>query len=766
MGVRHGLPAGEQMDIVWRFLRIGSAGGLLLAGSLILWSCRPAPAQDNAAPKARATKIDKTGRAKPAKSTAPKETPGVRAVGRLFRVVLPITDQTITRLEQAVSRVVEKARAEGVRPVLIFEFTVLKGQSEYGRGTTIGNAYDLARFLYDQPYSTKAYVPQTIQGHSVLAVLACNEIIMAPEAEIGPAGVDEPAITKEILRFYEGIPGLRKRTAVASKLVDPAQELLEVETDVGTEWVTRQGLESLVKTLPGRTITKETVLSKGGEPGRFSAALARRVGLISYLAADRNALARALQLGPEGLQEEIQVAGPFRAVRVDLKGPITGDVVERARRMIRETVQANEVIFICLRIDSAGGSLDDSRTLANFLALDLDSSQVRTVAYVPEKARADAALIALACDEIAMHPGAVLGGEGDYSFSAPEIDEVSALLREKILRKKTRSWSLPLAMFNPSLAVRRYTRGAETAFFCTDEWKERPDRDQWREGEEVTARGRPFLVKGSDAGTYPLGLRKVEDFAEFRQLYNIEDDPALLEPSWVDRLVDILATQELAVILLILGGAALYAELQSPGIGLGAFVALVCFALFFWSRFLGGTVGVLELVLFVAGITCLLLEVFVIPGFGVFGLGGGVLILTSLVLASQTFFIPRNEYQAGEFQNSLLALAAAIVGIIVVAATINRWLPHAPLLGRMVLQPPSEEEAGVISESESLTHFEGLLGRQGRTTTPLMPSGKARFGSELLDVMTDGEFVPRDTPIEVIEVQGNRVVVRAVDQTT
>ena len=74
-------------------------------------------------------------------------------------------------------------------------------------------------------------------------------------------------------------------------------------------------------------------------------------------------------------------------------------------------------------------------------------------------------------------------------------------------------------------------------------------------------------------------------------------------------------------------------------------MAAVCFLLFFWSRYLGGTAGWLEVMLFVAGASCVLLEVFVIPGFGIFGLGGGALILASLILASQTFVVPQNDYQ-------------------------------------------------------------------------------------------------------------------------
>lgn len=140
------------------------------------------------------------------------------------------------------------------------------------------------------------------------------------------------------------------------------------------------------------------------------------------------------------------------------------------------------------------------------------------------------------------------------------------------------------------------------------------------------------------------------------------------------------------------------------------------------------------------------------------------MILFSLVLASQTFVIPRNAYQAAEFRNSLLAIAAAMVGIIAAASTVNRWLPHTPFLGQLVLHPPSGEEAAAIRYSEALAHFEALVGMQGKTTTPLMPGGKARFGKDLVDVVTDGEFVDRDALVEVVDAQGSRVVVRAVEE--
>jgi membrane-bound ClpP family serine protease len=401
--------------------------------------------------------------------------------------------------------------------------------------------------------------------------------------------------------------------------------------------------------------------------------------------------------------------------------------------------------------------------MANFLALDLDPSRVHTVAYVPREARADAALIALSCDEIVLGPDAELGGYGSYTFALGEIAEMTKSV-QLVCEKKARSWSLPAAMYDPDLPVFRCTRPglAAPAYFCEAELAQQAQGKRWIKGEQVTTAGKPFLVRGADAARYFPAARVVGDFAELKLSYNLEADPALLEPGWVDALVDVLTTPAVRILLLVIGFVALYIELHSPGIGVPGFLATVCFVLFFWSQF-GRTAGWLEVALFLAGLTCVLLELFVIPGFGIFGLGGGVMILASIVLASQTFVIPRNPYEMAQFQKSLLVVGASIAGIIGAIALVNRWLPETPLLGQMVLNPPSGEEAEAIDSSAALTHFEDLLGMRGATTTPLVPGGKARIGKNLYDVMTDGEFVPRNAAVEVVEIRGNWIVVRPID---
>jgi membrane-bound ClpP family serine protease len=318
------------------------------------------------------------------------------------------------------------------------------------------------------------------------------------------------------------------------------------------------------------------------------------------------------------------------------------------------------------------------------------------------------------------------------------------------------------ALIDRNLEVFRCTRLGETDYFSDQELAEQPDPKKWTKGRRITMPGTSLKINGTEAGEYRLANHVVNDFGEFRKIYGLEKDLSLVEPGWADAFIDGLRSPGMAVLLLIVGFVGLYLEIHSPGVGIGAFIAAVCFILFFWSRYLGGTAGWLEVLLFVSGVICLLLEIFVIPGFGIFGLGGGALILASIVLASQTFIIPHGEYQFGQMRNSLLMIVVAGVGVLIAGYFLQKWLPTSAYGRRVILAPPADEEAEAIHQREMLLNLTGLVGKHGMTTTPLLPGGKARFDDDVLDVSSDGEVIERGMMVEVIEVRGNRVFVRAI----
>jgi membrane-bound ClpP family serine protease len=710
-----------------------------------------------------------------ATGAAPEEPAAADAekrLGKTVRVQLPITGETVERVRQFGRRAVERAKEQNRRLTLIFEFLVPEGREDFGRGSEFGAAYDMADFLSGPELAgvrTVAYVPRTIQGHAVLPAIACDEIVMPPDASFGKAGVDERAITESRKGIYREVANRRKTIPeeVVLWMLDPTRDVLVVDTDVSREYIAPGQLEELEKKRPIKSRQKLTD-SIAAERGMLSGAEARPLNFVHYLASNRGEVANALGLPAEAMDEDFSLVAEWRAVQVRLGGPVNRQTVSQTERLITDAVDQQEANFVCLWIDSRGGSPAGSVELAGFLAA-LDPAKVRTVAYIPTQAHSDAALVALACDQVVMKPSAALGGAGAYRLSQEDIRRAVQSISDPEGPWKDHSWSLIAAMIDPDLQVYRCTRLDEVGYFCDEELSDRNDRlarrnvePKWTKGREITSPGKPLSLDGSQAKEYGLATQTADNFAQFKEYFGLGDDPALVEPGWADFLIQALASPALAAILLIVAFVAMYAELNTPGIGVAGFISAVCFLLFFWSHFLGGTADWLEVILFLAGVCSILLEIFVIPGFGIFGLGGAAMVLVSLVLASQTFVLPRNAYELEELKQSLLTIVGAGVGIVVAVWLLRRRLPETALFHRLFLQPPVGEEAHQIERREMLLDLEDLLGKQGIATTRLRPGGKARFGDALVDVLTDGDAVDRGAQVEVVEVHGNRVIVRAV----
>lgn len=676
-------------------------------------------------------------------------------VGFYIKIPSPVTTDVYSRIRDAATDIVNRTTQAGKRPVLVFH--ILPGPNKYGQ------ASDLAKFLSSSALNgatTVAYVPETIDGHTVLLALACEQIMMHDEAMIGNAGKNEHEIGADVRSGYVMIAERRRTVSpdLALAMLDPALELWSVQTNLGRDLVLTSRLEEVRER---STVTAEEILIPAGEPGNFTGAEARDLGFVSFLPTDLAEVAQRLGLPGDSLREDPSLLDDWHPVRVDLRGAITARAVEEAQHTI-ETQISDGKNFVCLWLDSAGGEPSHSAFLAKYLA-GLDPGTVRTVAYIPSEARGDAALIAMACDHIVLQTDAVLGGAGASHFDRTEINDLVEALRE-LAKAKGRTWSIYAAMIDPAEEVFRYTRTQDglVQYFGKEELSEQPVPDEWEQGPAITQNGKPLQLDATKAVEIGAATSLVESFGELKAQYGLQDDPTLIEPGWTDRVVRALASPAVSTFLLLIGGAALLAELQVPGVGLGGAISAVCFVLYFWAHFLGGTAGGLEIVMFLCGVVFLLIEMVVLPGFGIFGLAGGLLVLGSVVLASQTFIMPRNDYQFGVLANTLAMISAAGVGMMILGLVMRRYLPHTPLFSEVMLTPPQELEREAIARSESVS-YEHLVGSRGTTMSKCTPSGKARFGDEVLAVLSDGEGIDPGVDVEIVEVRGHRVVVRALE---
>jgi len=671
------------------------------------------------------------------------------AVGLSVR--LPITGTRDTQVEAAILRRLDRLKRGNERGVLVLRFDP-DPRGGTG-GSDFGRAFELAKFLGDarlDGVKTVAFLPEGATGHAVLVALACEEIVMPPDAVLGPANADEPAVDDAMRAAYAQVAGRRRTVppAVALALLDPAARVVRASTDDGDQFVAAGEIDALRRRTAVLAVEELTPV-----PITLTGRRGRELGIVRQLARTPAELARSLGVDERSLAIDPRAEGGWKAAQIVVAGPVSGDAVARARQQMERAV-AGGATLLCIRVDSAGGSPEQSLVLAGRLAA-FDPAEVRTVAYVPRQARGDAALVALACDELVMHPDAVLGGEGDAAIGGRQAAAVTAAWREAVARKRDRPWSLRVATVVPGLEVEQATQ-RETGridYFAAEELAARADRDSWTPGARVGTG--PIQLTGRSAESLGLATHVVDDFQGFVRAYGLTGDVAIAEPGWADRLLDALASPGLAWLLLLIGGAGLYIELHTPGFGLGGFVSMVAFIVYFWSQYLHGTAGWLEVMLFLAGLFCLAAEIFVLPGFGVLGLGGGVLVIASLVLASQSFVLPANDYQIRQLQWSLLGILGAAVGIAALAMLVRRWLPATPMFRNVLLEPPSAAEDVVAEDT-----LDELIGLEGTTTTRLAPAGKARIGGTIHDVTSDGALVEPGANVRVVEVRGGRVLVR------
>jgi membrane-bound ClpP family serine protease len=171
----------------------------------------------------------------------------------------------------------------------------------------------------------------------------------------------------------------------------------------------------------------------------------------------------------------------------------------------------------------------------------------------------------------------------------------------------------------------------------------------------------------------------------------------------------------------------------------------------------------LAVLLFLLGLVLLGIEVFVLPGFGVTGISGAVLVVVSLTLVT----LEKKPETADEwvsFGTNLMTFGMTALGAVVAALMLAWYLPNIPYVNRLILRPQGEETELLEEPAPEAVQPElaALLGAIGVAATPLRPAGKAQFGDEFVDVVAEGSYVLPGTRVQVVEIEGNRVVVKEV----
>ena len=152
----------------------------------------------------------------------------------------------------------------------------------------------------------------------------------------------------------------------------------------------------------------------------------------------------------------------------------------------------------------------------------------------------------------------------------------------------------------------------------------------------------------------------------------------------------------------------------------------------------------ISLTLIVIGMILIILEIFIIPSFGVIGIIGLVLMLSGVFKVADTF-------AEGLIYLLITLLATGLIIFIGIKTG------HLNKLWRKIsLREKQNNDQGYVAPKQEYINY---LGKTGVALTLLRPAGSAKIGGERVDVVTDGSFIPKDAKIKVIAVEGTRIIV-------
>ena len=465
---------------------------------------------------------------------------------------------------------------------------------------------------------------------------------------------------------------------------------------------------------------------------------------------------------------------------VTLNGKLGTTELARCHRSIREAEQ-HGCSYVIFRIEDAG-AYGESLIDLNSLMDRVQETDVATVAVLRGRVTQGAAALALCTSSTYLLKGADWG-----EITKPE-KEVGVLLSDEPQKAQDALFDASRAMMLSRLEKRRNKLrpdAAKLALAMADPrvqlvsatvregGVERPRIINQEELAALQSAGatligeramlRPLMLTAAEAEEFGLSSGTLSGYGQLLEWLNIDPDTVgELTENWAERMVAWL--ELLQPFLLIAGFLFLLIEVKTPGTGLPGVIGVAFLALAMVYSYLVGLAEVTEIIVFFLGIVAIAVEIFVLPGTIVFGLVGFLCLILSLVLSRQSFVLPTNSIEEDLLVTNLFQLSLMFILVLVLGALMWRVLPKVPVFNRMFLVPPGtgdEPASNSLSSGLGLKNdgLVRLVGRIGKSTTVLRPTGTIELEGERYDVVTEGEFVELGASVRVLYVQGNRVVV-------
>ena len=467
-----------------------------------------------------------------------------------------------------------------------------------------------------------------------------------------------------------------------------------------------------------------------------------------------------------------EISAPKKqAVWIKLEGDVDPTMYEFCARAIGEALEKKPDAIV-FEINTFGGRLDAAFDLVDTIMAVKD---VETIALVKKKAISAGSLIALACKKLYMLDCApiVQGGDG-----TPQIvgEKIQSPLRAKFRNLAQRNGYpelLASSFVTPELEVLELTakldkgKATERDTTLIIEGKkfavlDSAEKKFWgapkilvKEGELLTMTDKEAEELGFSRGTF-----KNRDDFETKLAFEKKSE---VETNTGEKLASAIAA--ISGILLILGFGALYIEFKTPGFGMFGIIGIILIGIVFFGQFAPQLDGYIPAILLIAGVILFLVEIFVMPGTYLFGVGGIACMIIALIMSFDSANIPEYVPEAVETTfdatpwlfGLFFVLGSAAVALIIPIAASKYLIPLLPEGWTPMLKTDMET---AVSPTEAVQ--EVAIGTVGTAKTFLRPVGQASFtmpdgSTKLFDVQTHGEIIEAGQNVKVEAVQEGHI---------
>lgn len=426
-------------------------------------------------------------------------------------------------------------------------------------------------------------------------------------------------------------------------------------------------------------------------------------------------------------------------------------LVYLVRRGVKEAMEAKAEMLV-LDMDTNGGRVDTTEEIIQIL----DQFKGQTVTYVNQKAFSAGSFIAFSTQKIYMAPQSVIGAaapimlvpgggptEMPQTVEAKMTSGIRALVRTRA-EKNGYNVKVVESMIDKS---RELKIGDEVL----NEKGQILTLTNLQAEKEYGNPPKPLLSSGTIESLTAL-ITKLG----FTEAQRVDVAPTGVEKlaSWIN---------SISALLLIIGAIGLYIEFKTPGFGLPGIVGLTAFAIYFFGGYVAGLSGIEWVGLFLVGILLVALELLIFPGTILLGLSGAVFMLLAIIMAMVDVYptvpgLPLTMRFRVPLLEIVTNLSVALLGSAALIWILSRILPKTALYGALV----SGSASGEVSVIDREKKHAKQLGEMGVTISVLRPGGRAQFGDDIVDVISQGELIPKDHRVRIIGYSGVEAIVELV----